>query len=59
MREFTGFTKGINLGGWLSQFEEDSDLLESCIYYRESLEARYRYLLKKAKLNNIVITKTN
>jgi len=26
MREFTGFTKGINLGGWLSQFEEDSDL---------------------------------
>ncbi len=40
------------------EFEEDSDLLESCIYYKESLEARYRYLLKKAKFNNIVIAKT-
>lgn len=37
------------------EFEEDSDLLEACIYYTESLRARYRYLLKKAKLNNIVV----
>ena len=25
MREFSGFTKGINLGGWLSQYKEDTD----------------------------------
>lgn len=38
------------------EFEEDSDMLESCIYYIESLKARYRYLLKKAKINNIVVS---
>lgn len=38
------------------EFEEDSDMLESCIYYIESLKAKHRYLLKKAKLNNIVVS---
>ena len=32
--------------------EDDSDLMESCIYQRESLKARYRYLLKKVKESN-------
>ena len=41
------------------QFEEDSDMLEACIYYTESLKARYRYLIKKAKLNNIKISALN
>ncbi len=27
----------------------DSDLTEACIYEMEALEARYRYLIKKAK----------
>lgn len=31
------------------EMEDDSDLMEACIYQRESLQARYRYLLKKAK----------
>lgn len=29
--------------------ESDCDLMEACIYKLESLEARYRYLLKQAK----------
>ncbi len=31
------------------EMEEDADLMESCIYQRESLQAKYRYLIKKAK----------
>ncbi len=31
------------------QIEDDADLLEACIYERESLQARYRYLIRKAK----------
>ena len=31
------------------EMEDDSDLVEACIYQRESLQARYRYLLRKAK----------
>lgn len=31
------------------QLECDSDLIEACIYQREALHARYRYLLNKAK----------
>ena len=31
------------------EMEDDSDLMEACIYQRESLQARYRYLLRKAK----------
>ncbi len=31
------------------QFECDSDLIDACIYQREELQARYRYLLSQAK----------
>lgn len=37
------------------QMEDDEDLIEASIYQRESLRARYRYLLKKAKANNISV----
>lgn len=37
-------------------FEEDTDMLESCIYYIESLNARYRCLLKKAKIDNVNVS---
>ena len=29
--------------------ESDADMIESCVYHLESLEARYRYLLRLAK----------
>lgn len=35
------------------QMESDGDLIEACIYQREVLNARYRYLMKKAKCDNI------
>lgn len=35
------------------QAENDSDLIEACIHQREGLYARYRYLMRKAKNNNI------
>ncbi|MBO4242617.1 MAG: cellulase family glycosylhydrolase [Clostridiales bacterium] len=38
MREFTGFTKGINLGGWLSQFEEDTELHRSTFITESDIE---------------------
>ena len=38
------------------QIEEDSDLVEACIYQRESLNARYRYLVRKAKETNISLS---
>ena len=57
LKELKNVTADIACADMWFEFEEDSDLLESCIYYKESLEARYRYLLKKAKFNNIVITK--
>ena len=31
------------------EMENDSDLIEACIYEMESLRARYRYLLRQAK----------
>ena len=31
------------------QLECNEDLIESCIYQRESLNARYRYLISRAK----------
>lgn len=34
------------------QMEDDSDLVEACIYQRESLNAKYRYLIRKAKEAN-------
>ena len=33
--------------------ENDSDLIEACIYEMESLRARYRYLLRQAKAGGI------
>lgn len=38
------------------QMEEDQDLVEACIYQKESLAARYRYLIKKAKESNISLS---
>lgn len=35
------------------EMEEDPDLIDSIIYQRESLIARYRYLIKKAKRYNV------
>lgn len=37
------------------QLEDDNDLVEACIYQRESLNAKYRYLIKKAKEANIIL----
>ncbi len=31
------------------QFECDSDLIDACIFQREELQARYRFLLSQAK----------
>ena len=31
------------------EMESDDDLIEACIYEREALRARYRYLLRRAK----------
>lgn len=31
----------------------DNNLIDACIYQRESLCARYRYLLSKAKVNSV------
>lgn len=38
------------------QMEDDQDLIEACIYQMEVLNARYRYLLRKAKSENITVT---
>lgn len=35
------------------QMESDSDLIEACIHQREVLNARYRYLMNKIKLDKI------
>ncbi|WBY64875.1 MAG: DUF2508 domain-containing protein [Thermocaproicibacter melissae] len=35
------------------QFECDSDLIDACIYQREELQARYRYLLSRMKQMNV------
>lgn len=35
------------------EMESDSDLIEACIYQREALSARYRYLLSIAKQHEI------
>jgi len=32
----------------------DNDLIDACIYQRESLCARYRYLMSKARMENII-----
>ncbi|MDQ5983286.1 MAG: hypothetical protein RUMPE_00287 [Eubacteriales bacterium SKADARSKE-1] len=41
------------------QMEEDQDLVEACIYQKESLAARYRYLIKKAKESHISLSPFN
>ena len=35
------------------EMESDSDLIEACIYEMEALRARYRYLLRMARLQGI------
>ena len=35
------------------EMESDSDLIEACIYEMESLRARYRYLLRMARMQGI------
>lgn len=35
------------------QMEKDDDLIEACIHQREVLNARYRYLMRKAKRDNL------
>ena len=37
------------------EMEEDEDLIDASIYQRESLNARYRYLLRQGKENNISV----
>ncbi len=34
-------------------FETDPDLIESCVYELQSLQARYRYLLRESRNNDI------
>lgn len=34
------------------QMESNEDLIEACIYQREFLNSRYKYLINKVKLNN-------
>ena len=35
------------------QMENNSDLIDACIHQREVLNARYRYLINKIKLDKI------
>lgn len=34
-------------------FETDPDLIESCVYELQSLQARYRYLLRESRRNDV------
>lgn len=38
------------------QMEDDADLIESCIYERLALQARYRYLLRLARERHAAYT---
>ena len=38
------------------QMEEDQDLIEACIYQQGELRARYRYLMRQAKKNQVTIS---
>ena len=38
------------------QMEEDSDLIEACIYRQRELKARYRYLIRQVKNNKITMS---
>jgi hypothetical protein len=35
------------------EMESDSDLIDACIYQREALHAKYRYLLQKARRQSL------
>ncbi len=59
LKEIRAVTADLACADAWFDFEEDSDMLESCIYYIESLRARYRCLLKKARSNNVTISPTN
>ncbi len=37
------------------QMECDNDLIEACIHQREVLQSKYRYLVSKARENNVYI----
>ena len=37
------------------QMEEDDDMIDACIYQMEVLNARYRYLIRKARSENITL----
>lgn len=38
------------------QMEEDSDLIEACIYRQRELKARYSYLIRQVKDNKITMS---
>ena len=38
------------------QMEDDEDLIEACIYQMEVLNARYRYLIRKARNEKITLS---
>lgn len=38
------------------QMEDDSDLIDACIYQMEVLNAKYRYLIRKARKENISLS---
>lgn len=38
------------------QMEDDSDLIEGCIYELEALRAQYRYLLRTARQQGVTCT---
>ena len=41
--------QGLNLVTSRFEFQDDPDLVESCIYEMQALTARYRYLLREAR----------
>ena len=38
------------------QMEDDEDLIEACIYQMEVLNAKYRYLIRKARSEHISLS---
>ena len=57
LRELKEICSQIKCTDMWFEMEEDEDLIDASIYQRESLNARYRYLLKKAKEHNISVAK--
>lgn len=56
LKEIRSVSAAIACANAWFEFEEDTDMLESCIYYIESLNARYRCLLKRAKIYNVNVS---